>query len=41
MANENATVIFSTLNNYAICDGAKEMGITKVLSSVLDSLKNQ
>ena len=41
MANENATVIFSTLNNYAICDGAKEMGISKVLSTVLANMKNQ
>lgn len=41
MANEDAVIRFSTLNDYAICDGAKEMGISKVLSSVLDHLKNQ
>ncbi len=40
-ANENATVVFSNNGNYAICDGAKEMGISTVLSYVLDSLKNQ
>lgn len=40
-ANENAIVRFSHLNNYAICDGAKERGITKVLSSALDNLKTQ
>lgn len=40
-ANENAIVRFSHLNNYAICDGAKERGITKVLYSALDNLKTQ
>ncbi|MCI7132844.1 MAG: ROK family protein, partial [Mollicutes bacterium] len=40
-ANENAIVRFSHLNNYAICDGAKERGITKVLSSALNNLKTQ
>ncbi len=41
IANENASIHFSTLNDYAICDGAKEMGISDVLSAVLDSLNNQ
>ncbi len=41
LANENASIHFSTLNDYAICDGAKEMGISDVLSAVLDSLNNQ
>ncbi len=41
IANESAIVKFSTLNDYAICDGAKEMGISDVLSTVLKSLKNQ
>ncbi len=40
-ANENASIHFSSLNNYAICDGAKEMGITYVLSDVLEKLNNQ
>lgn len=41
LANENVFVHFSSLNDYAICDGAKEMGISYVLSAVLDSLNNQ